>query len=129
VRGPALAAGLLVLGAAGAVGLIVSPWPGARPDPQGACRAVADLEDALDLTTIADQAVVRARAAALADALITQGFGDGESGGAAAVAGRRIVEVLDHPGSTVADLIVVLGPVERQCASADAGRARAQAAP
>lgn len=120
---PALAAGLLALGALAAVGAVVGPWPVARPDPAGACRALADLEDALDLATVTDQAVIRARAAALADALVTEGFGDGESDRAAAVAGRRIVEVLDQPGSTVADLADVLGPVQRQCASADPGRA------
>jgi hypothetical protein len=117
VRGTALAAGLLVLAAVGAVGAVVSPWPVARPDPTGVCRALADLDDAIDLVTISDQAAVRARAAALADALVTQGFGEDPSDGSAAVAGRRIVEVLDQPGSTVADLVVVLGPVERHCAS------------
>ena len=116
MRATALAAGLLVLGAAGAVGAVVAPRPAAQPDPGAACEALAELAEALDLSTIADQAVVRVRAAALADALIAQGFGDGRPDGSAAAIGRRIIAVLDQPGATVADLVVVLDPVERQCA-------------
>ena len=112
-----------VLGAVGAVVGVVAPRPATQPDPAAACRALAELNDALDLTTIADQAVVRVRGAALADALITQGFGDGRPDGSATVVGRRIIEVLDQPGATVADLVVVLAPVERQCAVPGAGRA------
>jgi hypothetical protein len=130
MRGTALAAGLLVLGAVGAVGAVAAPWPPAGADPADACRALSDLEDVIDLATIADQAAVRARAAALADALIAGGLEDGRpSDGSAAAAGRRIVEVLDQPGSTVADLVVVLGPVQRRCASAAAGRMAQQSAP
>jgi hypothetical protein len=117
-----VAAGLLVLGAAGAVAAVVAPWPATDPDPTAACGALAELDDALDLTTISDQATVRVRAAVLADTLITEGFGDDQPGGRAAAVGREIIEVLDQPGTTVADLAAVLAPIERSCAQAGAGR-------
>jgi hypothetical protein len=118
VTSPNLAAGLLALGAAGAV--VAAAWtvPGgpAHAQPEPACAALSGLVESLDLGSISDQAVIRARAAALADSL---SGADPTTGplrpGEAALAARRVLVVLEDPGATVPDLVAVLGPVAAAC--------------
>jgi len=108
-----LAAGLLTAAAAAAV-VMVAQESVSTPAPVTAeqvCASVADLRSALDLSSVGDQAVVRARAAELADML-----GDSPAKGSVdrAVA-RRMLAVLDDPGATLADLQRAVEPVAGQC--------------
>jgi hypothetical protein len=118
VTSPNLAAGLLVLGAAGAVAAAAWTAQGgpAHAQPEPACAALSGLVDSLDLASISDQAVVRARAAALADTLSGAGTAtEGLRTGEAALAARRVLAVLEDPAATVPDLVSVLGPVAGAC--------------
>ena len=110
-----VAAALLTAAAAGSVVLVALEWsepvPGATPGE--ICVAVADLRDALDQSSLADQAVLRERAAHVADMLGAPALKDGPKGSLAAA--RRIVGVLDDPGATVGDLAAAVEPIVRQC--------------
>lgn len=72
-----------------------------HPDP---CTAYEELHDVLDLATVSDQAVVRARAAALAEAL---GADDAVRG--------QILMILQQPYATVGELERVIAPVRQSC--------------
>ena len=68
---PDVAAILLAAAAAGSVLVVAREWaqPVPVPTTEQVCRAAADLRDALDLSSLGDQAVLRARGAQLADLL------------------------------------------------------------
>jgi hypothetical protein len=110
-----IAAALLTVAAAGSIMLVAREW--AEPAPgatsEQICAAVDDLRDALDLSSLADQAVLRARAANLADILAVPSLKGGPAGATSVAA--RIVAVLDDPGATVADLSEAVMPIARQC--------------
>ena len=107
-----VAAGLLTVAAAGAVGLVARGWvtPVAPPSVDDVCVAAAQTLDALG-QSVGDQVVLRARAAHLADLLVDRASDDTDSLAAA----RRVVEVLDDPGATVSDLSDAIAPIARQC--------------
>jgi hypothetical protein len=109
-----VAAGLLTVAAAGAVGMVAREWgtPGQAPTSDEVCAAAAEVLDALG-ESVGDQLVVRARAAYLADVLIDRS-GD-EQDGAGLVAARGIVSVLDDTAATVSDLEAAIEPVARTC--------------
>jgi hypothetical protein len=109
-----VAAGLLTMAAAGLVVLVAREVTQPSPTPTSAhvCAAAAETLDALSLS-VADQVVLRARAAHLADTLIQRSAQEDDGG--SLVAARRIVAVLDAPGATVADLEKAIEPVARTC--------------
>jgi hypothetical protein len=109
-----VAAGLLAVGAAGAVGLVVweSIGPATARTTDEVCAAAADVLDALG-GSVGDQVVLRTRAAHLADLLIGQSEQGSDAGPLASA--RRIVAVLDDPDATVADLSRAVLPVAEQC--------------
>ncbi len=112
---PAIGAALLTVAAAGSILLV--GWEGAAPAPAATtgriCGAVTDLRDALDLSSLGDQAVLRSRAAHLADMLASPSPRDRPDGSVAVA--RQIVAVLDDPGATVADLAAAIEPIAREC--------------
>ena len=75
------------------------------------CASVAGLRSALDLSSVGDQAVVRARAAELADMLGSSAA----KGSVDRAVARRVLAVLDDPGATLADLQRAVEPVAGQC--------------
>ncbi len=108
-----VASGLVL--AAGAVWVAVL-LPGAVPiggEPT-VCQAHAELESALETSTVPGLAVVRSRAAALADAL------DDGTGSSAELAGvsAQIETLLAGHQSTADDLRDVVAPVAAACATA-----------
>ncbi len=111
---PVVAAALLTAAATGAVVLVLAEWVQPVPEatPAHVCVAVADLQDALDLSSVGDQAVLRARAAHVADLLRAPSRAD--LPGSRPVA-RRMVAVLGDPGATVSDLATAIGPIVREC--------------
>jgi hypothetical protein len=115
VNRPGIAAALVTLAAAGSLVLVARQW--AAPEPVASskqvCQAVAELQDAVDLSSLGDQAVLRARASRLAD-MLANPAPKGESKDKVAVAGD-IVAVLDDPRSTVADLTRAIAPIARLC--------------
>jgi hypothetical protein len=117
VRRPGTAALLLAAAATGSVALVMAQW--GQPVPAATsttiCVAVADLQDALDLSSVGDQAALRSRAAKLADLLTDPAPSDGPKGSASVA--RDILTVLGDPRSTVADLAVAISPVVGQCAA------------
>jgi hypothetical protein len=112
-----LAAALLGVAAAGSVVVVArqAVMPPAEVTPEEVCAALADLTDAVDQSSVTDQAVVRARAARLADLLVTQSGQDAPSGSLAVP--RAIVAVLDDPRATVSDLSSATEPIARACRS------------
>jgi hypothetical protein len=110
-----IGAALLSMAAAGSVVLVARGWDDPDPGASSAqvCVAVADLRDALDLSSLSDQAVLRERATRVADLLAAPSLKD-EVQGAQPVA-QQIVSVLDDPGATVADLAAAIAPIVRQC--------------
>ena len=112
-RAPAVA-GLLALGATTAVVAVLIPGPTLRHDPGSPCQAVVELDRVLGLASVGDQAVVRARAAALADALSRRAAGDDPGTGDAMVV-QRLLVLLEDPGATVDDLVQVVEPVASDC--------------
>jgi hypothetical protein len=113
-RNGLLAASLVV--AAGASAVLVAQQAvtaSPRATPEQACLAAAELQEALGQSSVTDQAVLRVRAARLADLLAGQS-GDQEPAGAVAVA-AAIVGVLDDPRATVADLESAIAPMARSC--------------
>ena len=137
----AVVALLLTVGATAVVGSLLSGWP--VPPVRGeapVCPTAAALERAIDLTSVGDQTVLRARATAFAHALLDPALGsdgreaEGEAVGVAAdgsVAalsdevrmsmGRQILDILDDPAATVAELAEAAAPVVRACREAAAG--------
>lgn len=149
----AVVALLLTVGATAVVGSLLSGWP--VPPVRGeapVCPTAAALERAIDLTSVGDQTVLRARATAFAHALLDPALGSdgreaegepahksagepaGEAVGVAAggtVAalsdevrvsmGRQILDILDDPAATVAELAEAAAPVVRACREAAAG--------
>lgn len=114
MSGGRAAAGALVVGAVAAVAALLLPGPVLRPDPGPPCAALVDLDRVLDLDAVGDQTVVRARAAALADALATRAAGqDAVPGDARTV--QQLLGLLEDPGATVADLVAVVEPVAENC--------------
>jgi hypothetical protein len=107
-------AGVLVLGAVAAVGAVLVPGPTLRHDPGSPCVAVVELDRALDLASLGDQAVVRARAAALADALARRAAGD-EAVERDGLVAQQLLVLLEDPGATMADLVDVVRPVAQDC--------------
>jgi hypothetical protein len=63
---------------------------------------------------VGDQAVVRARAAALADALAARAGGEDAVAGDGLV-GQRLLRLLEDPGATVPDLVAVVEPLAEDC--------------
>jgi hypothetical protein len=115
VRRNGLAAALLVAAAVGSAVLVAQQaiTPSSRAASEEACPALADLQGVLEQVSVSDQAVLRARAARLADVLAGQS-GEEEPSGSAAAA-RAIVAVLDDPRATVADLEAAIAPLVRSC--------------
>jgi hypothetical protein len=115
VNRPGVAAGLLTVAAAGSVVLVALEWSQTVPGATSAqiCGAVGDLRDALDLSSLGDQAVLRARAAQVADMLSAPSKKDGPTG--AAAVSHKIVAVLDDQGATVGDLAAAIEPIVAQC--------------
>jgi hypothetical protein len=109
-----VAAGLLTVAAAGAVGLVARESFGSAtaPTAEEVCAAAADVLAALS-GPVGDQAVLRTRAAHLADLLLDQSQLEPDVGALASA--RRIVAVLDDPEATVADLSRVVTPVAERC--------------
>lgn len=94
--------------------------PSQRPTSAEVCAVLADVREAMDVSSVGDQAVLPARAAELADML-----SHGRAGGAWAWgpdAAVRIVAVLDDSGATLADLADALVVVSRQCGEPTSGR-------
>lgn len=109
-----VAAGLLTVAAAGAVGLVARESFGSATAPTSdeVCAAAADVLAALG-GSVGDQVVLRTRAAHVADLLIDESAQELDAGRLASA--RRIVAVLDDPDATVADLSRVVTPVAEQC--------------
>jgi hypothetical protein len=110
-------AGVACVVAALAVGAVLVPWPDPALRARATCPALAELSRALTLDSIGDQAVVRSRAAALADALQR---GEGQELGSAPArreVAQRISALLDDPEATIDDLVIVLRPVASACGS------------
>jgi hypothetical protein len=109
-----VAAGMLTVAAAGAVGSVAweSIGPATAQTSDEVCAAAADVLDALS-GSVSDQVVLRTRAAHLADLLIGKSVQDSDASTLASA--RRIVAVLDDPDATVADLSRVVTPVAAQC--------------
>ncbi|HEX6888382.1 MAG TPA: hypothetical protein VF143_09770 [Candidatus Nanopelagicales bacterium] len=108
-------AGVACVLAALAVAAVLVPWPDPALRARAACPALAELSQALTLDSIGDQAVVRSRAAALADALAR---GEGQELGSPAArheVAQRISALLDDPEATIDDLVIVLRPVATAC--------------
>ncbi len=108
-----VAAGLLTAAAAGAV-MMVAQESVSTPAPvtvEQVCASVADLRAALDLSSVGDQAVVRARAAELADMLGSSAA----TGSVDRAVARRMLAVLDDSGATLSDLQRAVEPVAGQC--------------
>jgi hypothetical protein len=107
----------ILLAAAAAGSVLVVARQGAQPIPapssEQICRSVANLRDALDLSSVGDQAVLRARGAQLADLLAAASPKDGPEG--SALVAKSIVAVLDDPRSTVADLAGAIAPIVSEC--------------
>jgi hypothetical protein len=110
-----VAAGLLAVAAAGAVGLVARESFGSATPPtsEEVCAAAADVLAALG-GSVGDQVVLRTRAAHLADLLIDESEQQEPDPGPLASA-RRIVAVLDDPDATVGDLSRVVTPVAEEC--------------
>ena len=109
-----VAAGLLTLAAATAVGLVArESFGSARAlTSDEVCAAAGDVLSALG-GSVGDQVVLRTRAAHLADLLIDESEQQPDAGPLASA--RRILAVLDDPDATVADLSRVVAPVAEQC--------------
>lgn len=114
MNGTRAVAGLLALGAVAAVSAVLLPGQPLHPDPGTPCPAVAGLDEAMDLTTVGDQVVVRARAAALADALAHRAAGD-DPGRGDALRVQDLLDLLEDPGATVAELVDVVEPLAEDC--------------
>ncbi len=110
-----IASALIVLAALVAIGWIGRDWsePSPRATGEQVCRALVDVVDALDGSSLGDQAVLPKRASELADLLSRRQ--DGGAGATNPAAASRIVAVLEDPGATVADLEAVIAPIARQC--------------
>jgi hypothetical protein len=115
VNRPDVAAILLAAAAAGSVLLVArqEAQPVPEPSSEQICSAVANLQDALDLSSVGDQAVLRARGAQVADLLATASPKDGPEGSASVA--QSIVAVLDDPRATVADLSTAIAPIVGEC--------------
>lgn len=114
MTGARVAAALLAVGAVAGVAAALLPEPALHPDPGTVCSAVAGLDGALDLTSVGDQVVVRARAAALADALARRAAG-ADAGEQDAGAARALLDLLEDPGATAAQLVEVVQPLADGC--------------
>ncbi|MCU0264408.1 MAG: hypothetical protein MUF09_12225 [Candidatus Nanopelagicales bacterium] len=116
-----VAAGLLTVAAATAVGMVAQESFGSPPAPSSdaVCAAAADVLTALG-GSVGDQVVLRTRAAHLADLLLDESQQASDAGSLASA--RRIVMVLDDPDATVADLSRVVLPVTEQCPAPPAQR-------
>jgi hypothetical protein len=115
VNRPDVAAILLAAAAAGSVLVVARQWaqPVPAPTSEQICSAATNLQDALDLSSVGDQAVLRARGAHLADLLTAASPKDGPQGSASVAQG--IVAVLDDPRATVADLAGAIAPIVGEC--------------
>ena len=107
------AALLLTAGAAAAVTAVVLQWPGPDPSVDPVCAAAVRLVSAMDLTSLGDQAELRARAAEFADALLS--VPADEDADHARETGRKVASVLADPAATVDDLAAAIDPVMDQC--------------
>lgn len=115
-----LGAAFMSVAALLAVGLMVSPPGGLRwqAQPGSACDDLRTLSDSWDLSSLADQAVIRAHAVQLAAALRA---GDGPGAGAQlsdATRAQVLTElqvVLADPAATTGDLVEALGPLSAGC--------------
>ena len=108
-----MAAGLLSAAAVGAVAMVAqeSVSSDAPVSAEQVCAGVAELRASMDLSSVGDQAVVRARAAELAD-MRDRSAAEGSLDQAVA---RRMLAVLDDSGATLADLQRAVEPVAGQC--------------
>ena len=124
------AAVLATAAAAAMVAAIALHWPQPARSGDPVCGALDRLVAAMDLTSLGDQAELRARAAELADTLLSISSADasgsdedpaggGRAGQAGQVdagqAGRAIALVLSDPMATVDDLATAIAPVVTQC--------------
>ncbi len=112
---PGIAAAVLTVAAAGSLVLVARQWSAPVPvaTSEQVCAAVTDLQDALDLSSLGDQAVLRARASQLADMLADPSPRDGSE--VPRSVARDMVAVLDDQRATVADLTGAIAPIVRQC--------------
>ncbi|MCU0262603.1 MAG: hypothetical protein MUF09_02905 [Candidatus Nanopelagicales bacterium] len=112
-----LAAALLVVAAVGSVVLVAQQavMPSPRATSEEACLALADLQDVLEQSSLSDQAVLRARAARLADLLAGPSAQEAPSGSTAVA--RAIVAVLDDPRARVSDLEAAIAAIAWDCRS------------
>ncbi len=119
---PRLAASLLSLAAIVAIGLVLAAPGGLRwqAHPGTACEDLAALSESLDLSSLGDQAVIRARAVQLAAALKVSTADDGE--GAVTTDEElqlrvlmRLQTVIADRQATAHDLAVALLPLARRC--------------
>ncbi len=108
-----VAAGLLTAAATAAVVMVAqeSVSPPAPVTAEQVCAGVADMQAAMDLSSVGDQATVRARAAELVGMLDRSAA----TGSADQVVARRILAVLDDSGATLADLQRAVEPVAGAC--------------
>ena len=117
----AAAALLLTTGAAAAVAAVALHWPEPAHPGDPVCGAADRLVHAMDLSTLGDQAELRARAAELADALLSVDDDDEDWDGARTT-GRQVADVLADPAATVDDLAAAIAPVTAQCRTTASAR-------
>ena len=118
---PRLAASLLSLAAIVAIGLVLAAPGGLRwqAHPGTACEDLAALSESLDLSSLGDQAVIRARAVQLAAAL--KASTDEDIEGAVTTDELqlqvliRLQAVIADRRATAHDLAVALLPLARRC--------------
>lgn len=103
-----IAGGVGILAVVGWSVVILTPNLPVGP-ATGACPARAQLERAMAGTSVADQAVVRARAAALADALHREGTPSSSAQAA------RITSLLARPYATTTDLRAAIATPKPTC--------------
>lgn len=116
-----MVAGVLVVGAAAAVLAVAVRPPLLAPQRLPVCAQLRQLQEAIDLSSVGDQAVIRVRAAALADVLA-----DGSSSRAGAepidptggdeFASAQIAAVLSDPAATIEDLTESIELIVLRCA-------------
>lgn len=116
VTPPQWAALALVGGALATVAAVAAPSAPAHTGMEAVCRASADLSSTMALSTVTQQVAIRARAAALADALGARGSRPPGVDQDLAAVGSQVVAVLEDPRGTVGDLAIVVRPVVRACA-------------
>ncbi len=114
MRRAPLAALVISAGAAAAIATVVVGWPDRSVVEHPVCVTLTDLTQVMDLSSVRDQAELRARAAELVDALLSHSDDTLSEQQAARIA-ERISAILADPGATVPDLTVSIEPVAQAC--------------